>query len=182
LSLLVPGSVAVVIGVGGLGHMAVQILRAITATRIIALDVSDERLEMARQFGAHEAVPSDESAVGRVRDLAGGAGVEAVFDFVGANATLQMAARMIAPDGHISVVGIGGGEMRFGFGRLPYGVTADCPFAGTCNDLVEVVELARAGAIRTHVETFSLDDVPRAYELLHAGKINGRGVAVFEVT
>jgi propanol-preferring alcohol dehydrogenase len=177
LGKLVPGSAAIVIGIGGLGHMAVQILRAVSAARVIALDVSNEKLAMARELGAHVALLSDADAVERVRGIVG-EGAQAVFDFVGNDTTVAMAARMVAADGHLALVGMGGGTLRFAFGRLPFGVTADCPFAGTGNDLVEVIALVRAGMIDTHIETFPLDEAPHAYELLHAGKINGRAVVV----
>ena len=80
---LVPGSTAVVIGVGGLGHLAIQMLRALSATRVIAIDVGDDKLAFAREVGAHAAFASDPSAVEAVRDLTGGRGADAVFDFVG---------------------------------------------------------------------------------------------------
>ncbi|NDZ88825.1 alcohol dehydrogenase catalytic domain-containing protein, partial [Streptomyces sp. SID10115] len=78
---LTPGSTAVVIGTGGLGHVAIQLLRALTPARVIALDVTEEKLTLAREVGAHETVLSDAAAAGRVRELTGGLGAQAVFDF-----------------------------------------------------------------------------------------------------
>jgi propanol-preferring alcohol dehydrogenase len=176
LARLVPGSTAVVIGVGGLGHMAVQLLRAMTAARVVALDVSPERLELAASLGAHHTVVSDDKAAATVRDLTEGAGAQVIFDFVGADATLAAATRMVTVDGEISVVGMGGGYVRVGFGRLPFAASVSVPFGGTRGDLVEVIELARSGALSTHVQTFSLEEAPRAYDLLHEGKIEGRAV------
>src|SRR3712207_6304212 len=77
------GSTAVVIGTGGLGHVAIQILRAITGATVVALDIDEEKLALAREVGAHHALPSDTSAVGAIKDLTSGLGASAVFDFVG---------------------------------------------------------------------------------------------------
>ncbi|CAL9325306.1 NAD(P)-dependent alcohol dehydrogenase [Streptomyces sp. SudanB52_2052] len=176
---LVPGSTAVVIGVGGLGHLAVQLLRALTPARVIALDVHEEKLELARAVGAHEALLSGEEAPTRVRELTGGVGAEAVLDFVGARATLAVAAAAVAPGGDVSVVGIGGGTLAVGFGGgLPFEVSACAPYWGSRTDLVDVLDLARRGLVSSHVETFSLDEAPLAYERLHAGEITGRAVVL----
>ncbi|WP_078993163.1 zinc-binding dehydrogenase, partial [Streptomyces sp. MMG1121] len=175
---LVPGSTAVVIGAGGLGHVAVQLLRALTPARVIALDVSEDKLRLAREVGAHEAVPSDAQASEAVRDLTAGLGAEAVFDFVGAQPTATLAAALVAVEGEISVVGIGGGAVPVGFGRLPFEVAVTSPYWATRAELVEVLALARAGAVSVHTETFSLDEAPLAYRRLHDGTINGRAVVL----
>ncbi|MFB7511600.1 NAD(P)-dependent alcohol dehydrogenase, partial [Streptomyces broussonetiae] len=175
---LVPGSSAVVIGTGGLGHVAIQLLRALTPARVIALDVSADKLRLAREVGAHETVPSDAQAAAAVRDLTGGLGSEVVFDFVGAQVTADLAATVVAVEGEISVVGIGGGAVPVGFGRLPFEVTVSSPYWGSRTELVEVLALARAGAVSVHTETFSLDEAPVAYQRLHDGRIDGRAVVL----
>jgi propanol-preferring alcohol dehydrogenase len=176
---LVPGSTAVVIGVGGLGHLAVQLLRALTPARILALDVSKEKLELARTVGAHETLLSDREAAVRIRELTGGTGAEAVLDFVGVEATLAVAAASVAVEGDVTVVGIGGGTLAVGFGGgLPFEVSASAPYWGSRVELVEVVQLARQGLVSSHVETFSIEDAPLAYERLHAGEIQGRAVVL----
>jgi len=176
---LVPGSTAVVIGVGGLGHLAVQLLRALTPARVVALDVSKEKLELAHTVGAHETLLSDGAAAARVRELTGGTGADVVLDFVGAEATLAVAAASVAVEGDVTIVGIGGGTLAVGFGGgLPFEVCASFPYWGSRPELMEVVELARRGLVSSHVETFTLDEAPTAYERLHAGDINGRAVVV----
>ena len=175
---LVPGSTAVVIGTGGLGHVAVQLLRAMSPARVIALDISEEKLALARAVGAHETVLSDGQAVGKVRDLTGGTGAEAVFDFVGAEATVRTAGAVVAVEGEVGIVGIGGGTLPVGFGSLPFEVSVTAPYWGSRGELIEVIGLARAGAVAVHTETYSLDEAPRAYERLHAGEVNGRAVIV----
>lgn len=173
---LVPGSTAVVIGSGGLGHVAIQLLRALTAARVIALDVSEEKLELARRVGAHETVLSDAGAVDKVRALTGGLGAEAVFDFVGAPPTTATAAAVAAVEADVALVGIGGGTLPVGFGSPAFEVSVSAPYWGSRSELIEVLDLAREGFIEVHVETYGLDDAPLAYERLHAGKVNGRAV------
>lgn len=76
----------------------------------------------------------------------------------------------------MTIVGIGGGTVPVGFGALPFEVTVTAPYWGSRGELREVLDLARAGSIDVHVETFSMAEAPLAYERLHAGKINGRAV------
>ncbi|MER5177341.1 NAD(P)-dependent alcohol dehydrogenase [Streptomyces sp. NPDC002896] len=173
---LVPGSTAVVIGTGGLGHVAIQLLRAMTAARVIALDVSEDKLALARTVGAHEAVLSDAQAAAKVRELTGGLGAQAVFDFVGVEPTVKTAGAVAAVEADVTIVGIGGAGLPVGFGHLPFEVSVAAPYWGSRGELFEVLDLARAGAVSVHTETFSLDEAPLAYERLHAGKINGRAV------
>ncbi|MCZ9353518.1 NAD(P)-dependent alcohol dehydrogenase [Streptomyces mutabilis] len=173
---LVPGSTAVVIGAGGLGHVAIQLLRALTSARVVALDVSEDKLRLAREVGAHETVLSDERAADAVRELTGGLGAEAVFDFVGAAPTVRTAGAVAAVEGDVTLVGIGGGSIPVGFGLLPFEVSVSAPYWGSRGELIEVLDLARSGAVSVHTETYSLDDAPLAYERLHEGKVNGRAV------
>ncbi|MFC8069217.1 NAD(P)-dependent alcohol dehydrogenase [Streptomyces sp. NPDC057293] len=173
---LVPGSTAVVIGAGGLGHVAVQLLRALTSARVVALDVSEDKLRLAREVGAHEVVLSDAKAADAVRELTGGLGAEAVFDFVGVAPTVRTAGAVVAVEGDVTLVGIGGGSLPVGFGVLPFEVSVTAPYWGSRGELIEVLDLARSGAVSVHTETYTLDDAPLAYERLHAGEVNGRAV------
>lgn len=143
---------------------------------MIALDVSEDKLRLAREVGAHEAVLSDAGAADAVRGLTGGLGAEAVFDFVGAEPTVRTAGAMAAVEADVTIVGIGGGTLPVGFGHLPFEVAVTAPYWGSRGELIEVLGLARAGAVSVHTETYSLDEAPLAYERLHAGKINGRAV------
>lgn len=175
---LLPGSTAVVIGAGGLGHVGIQILKALTPARVIAVDLSEQKLELARSVGADEAIVSDESAAQTVRDLTSGRGAEAVFDFVGAQATVELAGKIVAAEGDLTIVGIGGGMLPVGFGAIAYDVAVRTPYWGTRAELMEVLDLARTGRIVVETEVFSLADAPLAYEKLHAGTIRGRAVIV----
>ncbi len=178
LRALYPGSTAVVIGAGGLGHVAIQILRAITGATVIALDLDESKLALAREVGAHRTIHSDAGAVAAIRDATGGHGANAVFDFVGAPPTLEIARQSVATDGIIQIVGIGGGVLSTGFFSTPFGATVRAPYWGSRSELIEVLDLARRGLVKVHVERFSLEQAPEAYERLHAGTINGRAVVV----
>jgi propanol-preferring alcohol dehydrogenase len=178
LSKLYPGSTAVVIGAGGLGHVAIQILRAITSATVIALDVDEEKLALARRVGAHQTILSGADAASAIRAATGGLGAQAVFDFVGAGPTLDIAREAVAVDGVIQIVGIGGGMLQTGFFSTPFGASVQAPYWGSRSELIEVLELARQGLVKVHVERFSLDEAPEAYARLHAGTISGRAVVV----
>jgi propanol-preferring alcohol dehydrogenase len=176
LDLLVPGSTAVVIGVGGLGHMAVQILRALSPARVIAVDTSAEKLRLARDVGAEEAVMAGEGAAEAINDATSGRGAELVIDMVGSDDTLALSAQVVRFESHLTVVGLAGGTFQFGFGTLPFECQLAIPYWGSAVELMEVLDLARAGKIRAHVERFSLDRVEDAYEKMRSGTLDGRAV------
>jgi propanol-preferring alcohol dehydrogenase len=168
---LPPGATVVVIGVGGLGHAAVQLLRALTPCRIVAVDRRPEALEAATAAGASAVFNSAEVSVRDVRRAA------LVLDFVGVDATLELAAGCVAPGGHVSIVGVGGGTFPMRFGAVPAETSVVFSNWGTRAELAEVVALARAGAIELEVERVPLEGVPAAYERLAAGQVRGRLVA-----
>lgn len=172
------GTTAVVIGTGGLGHVGIQILRAISGATVIALDVSDEKLALAKEVGAHHTVLSNADAPAVIRELTGGLGANAVFDFVGAAPTVAIATASVAIEGDVTIVGIGGGSAAVGFGQIAYDAAVRAPYWGSRAELIEVLDLARAGLIHVEVERFSLDDGPEAYSRLHSGSIRGRAVIV----
>jgi propanol-preferring alcohol dehydrogenase len=173
-----PGAGVVVIGVGGLGHVAIQILRAVTACRIVAIDRRPEALEAAAAAGAAVTLAADGLAAQEVRRAAGERGAALVLDFVGVDATLDLAAGAVAAGGHVSIVGVGGGSFPMRFGAVPAETPVIFSNWGSRAELAEVVALARTGAIRLELETVALDDVPAAYERLEAGGVRGRVVAV----
>jgi propanol-preferring alcohol dehydrogenase len=177
---LAPGSTCVVIGVGGLGHMAVQILAATTATRIVAVDLRADALRFAHEHGAHVTLPSNADTAKHIRDLVGPmpGGADVVLDFVGAPPTVDLARAVVSTGGHISVVGLGGGALPVGYGTIPFEVTVHLPFWGTRLELAEVMALARAGRLRAQVQEFSLDHAATAYDALRSGQIAGRAVVV----
>ncbi|TPW75700.1 NAD(P)-dependent alcohol dehydrogenase [Schumannella soli] len=178
LPTLVPGTTAVVIGSGGLGHVAIQLLKALTQSTVVVLDVADDRLDFAREVGADHAFLSNPDAIPAVKELTGGHGADVVFDFVGIQPTADLAAGMIRTAGHVVVVGVAKGAVPIGQTTVPLDVTGRAINWGSRTELMEVVELAKRGAISIHVEEFGLENATEAYDRLHAGKVRGRAVIV----
>ena len=176
-SRLQPGATAVVIGCGGLGQMAIQLLVATTGVRVIAVDRDDGKLEIARGLGA-EVVRSDDAAVASIRSASGGVGADVVLDMVGSDATLAMAAKSLRAEGRLVIIGLALGTLPLSFFALPYGAEVATSYWGTVTELMELVALARAGKLRLDVETFPLADALAAYERLRRGEIRGRAVIV----
>lgn len=178
ISKLGAGTTAVVIGAGGLGHMAIQILKAITGATVIALDISAEKRTFALEMGADYAFDSNTDAVAKVKELTGGVGANVVLDFVGMQPTIELMPQLVAPGGDVQLIGIGNGVLPIGFEGLPFDVNFRGPYWGALPELVEVVEMARRDQIKVEHEAFSLDDGAVAYERLHAGTLRGRAVIV----
>ncbi len=176
LERLRPGASAVVIGVGGLGQMAVQLLSVLSAAQVIAVDRSADKLASASAFGAQVTVPAGDGAARAVRDATGGRGAELVIDLVGIDSTLKLAAASVAAAGRIEVIGVGGGSFQWGFARLPLEASIGSSYWGTPTELREVVALAEAGRIHSKVQCFDLADAAHAYQLLEDGTIDGRAV------
>jgi propanol-preferring alcohol dehydrogenase len=173
-----PNGVAVVIGVGGIGHMAVQLLRALSEVRVVAVDVRDEALALAREAGAHAAVPAAGLTATALRDEVGGPGATLVLDCVASDETLRLAAGVVRPGGDIVYVGRGGGTLPMRPGDVPFECSVYVPSWGTISELAEVVALARAGAIHTEVQRLDLDETLDGYRRLQRGEVVGRAVAV----
>ena len=169
-----PGTSVVVIGVGGLGHVAVQLVRALSAARVVAVDVREAALELARAAGADETVLGGDAA--EVRAAAGAHGATLVLDFVGSDSTLALAAAVIGTGGHVTPVGLAGGT--FPMAGLPLEWSVSRISNGTIPELHEVVELARRGDIRLEVEPLPLDDALEGYRRMRDGELVGRAVAV----
>jgi alcohol dehydrogenase, propanol-preferring len=178
MHVLRPGTSAIVIGVGGLGHVAVQLLNALSPTRIVAVDRRDEPLELATRSGADVVLHSAGLAVSDLRRAAGGRGAALVVDCVGTDETLALAAGAVMPGGHVSLLGLAGGTFPMRFGSVPFETPVIFSNWGTREELAEVVALAREGAIDMEIERVSLAGVPDAYERLESGSCRGRLVAV----
>jgi propanol-preferring alcohol dehydrogenase len=178
LPILHGGASAVVIGVGGLGHMAVQILRALTSVQVIALDIAEDKLKLAAEVGADATVLSNDEAPAKVAELTRGHGAELVLDMVGSNGTMAMAAKMARKMGHLTVVGVAGGSLPFNFFSVPSECTLTAPFWGSLPELVEVLALAERGRIKSHNTYYPLHRAQEAYDAMHKGQLQGRAVIV----
>jgi propanol-preferring alcohol dehydrogenase len=160
--------------------MGLQILKATTDARIIAVDSSPERLAAATHLGADVVIPSSEDAAQAILDLTGGYGADAVFDFVGLQATIDIAGNAIAPDGALRLVGLGGGTLSIGLSLqpLPWGVEVRRSYGGTRADQRQVLELAAAGTISVDTVLYPLDEGLQAFADLEAGAVPGRAILV----
>lgn len=175
---LTPGSTAVVIGIGGLGHMAVQILRAMSCASIVAVDANEAHLRVALDAGADRAILAGPSTAAEVRALTRNAlGAQLVLDIVGSDDTIALAAATVGVGGALTVIGLAGGTLNWtAMGALPWEVEVTSTYWGSGAELAEVLELARAGRIHVHVERFPLDQAPEAYAAMRDGRLEGRAV------
>lgn len=171
------GRHALVIGLGGLGQIGVQILRALTGATVIATDLKADARARAEANGA-VTVGGGERQVEEIREITGGRGVDAAFDFVGATPTIATASAVMAQGGRLSVVGIAGGTHQFSFFTSPYESYVTSTYWGSVGELWEVVDMYRAGQIRPEVTRFPMEEALEAYRRLEAGEISGRAVVV----
>jgi NAD+-dependent secondary alcohol dehydrogenase Adh1 len=176
--LLYPGTAAVVQGAGGLGHIGIQTLAALTATKIIVVDRNPAALALATQIGADETVLADGSHIDAVKDLTGGAGANVVFDFVAEQGAELDAWAMTAPAGSQFIIGYGG-EFRaptLDFVGGEKNVIGN--IVGTYNDLAELMVLAQAGKVTLHTKQYPLDSAVEALDDLDNGRVRGRAILV----
>jgi propanol-preferring alcohol dehydrogenase len=175
---LVPGSTAVVVGAGGLGSFAVQLLAALSPARIVAVDISPARREFAREMGAHDVLAGvDDSTTQQLRELTQGEGAEAVLDFVGVDATIAAGLASVRRAGAFALVGAGGGTFRRPwFGGLPNEADIFCFQGSSISDARDVLALASGGRVRSVIDVFPFSRVEEAYEQLDTGRLRGRAV------
>jgi propanol-preferring alcohol dehydrogenase len=171
-----PGSTVVVIGVGGLGLYAVQFLRQLTGARVVAVDTTDARLTLARQYGADDSVRSGPGAADQIRDLTDGIGATFVLDCVGVNATLATGVAALSWRGRLTMVGAGGGSIPFDFFKVPPGAQLTTSLNGGSIALMEVVEMATMGRLKVLVDPYPLSAAKQAYDDFEHGRLVGRAV------
>jgi len=173
-----PEATVVVIGVGGLGHMAIQIVKATTAARVIAVDPKPMALALALEVGADETLESNPKTAEIIKELTNGHGADVVLDFVGSEATLKMAQAAARTLGDVTLIGIGGGAVPFSFFSQGYEVSLQTTYWGSKPELVEVLNLAGRGLIHAEHSKYSLEDSAEAYRDLVAGTVRGRAVII----
>jgi propanol-preferring alcohol dehydrogenase len=179
LALLVPGTNVVSIGVGGLGHFGVQLLKELSPATVIALDTSASKRSLAADLGADLVIdPAGTDAVGEIRDFTGGQGAEAVLDFVGSDATLAIALGGVGRQGLVVLAGLAGGAAAFSFFSQATEAQLTTSYWGSRNELAEVVALAQQGKLRSHVERHPLADINTVFARLARGEVDGRAVLV----
>jgi propanol-preferring alcohol dehydrogenase len=171
-------SIVVVMGVGGLGHMAIQLLRVLTPMRIVAADVDDKKLEQAKALGAHDVVNNRNAteAVERIQQITGPRGAGLVLDCVGVQPTVTLGQQLLGRNPVWTLVGLGGGHHDFHHGSTPYGCSLSIPYWGSRVELMEVIAMARNGQIHAEITEFPLEQAVGVYEKLKSGHIVGRAV------
>lgn len=170
----------VVMGVGGLGHMAIQLLRVLAPVRIIATDVDDRKLEQAKSLGADEVLNNrnaDEAAE-RIQKITGTRGAGLVLDCVGVQPTLDLGTRLLGRNSVWTIVGLGSGHHDFYHGSTPYGCSVSIPYWGSRVELMEVIAMARDRRIEAETTEFPLEQAVEVYDKLKAGQITGRAVLI----
>jgi len=177
-SLLYPGTKVVVIGAGGLGHIGVQCLKALTPAEIIVVDKSQAALDLTRSWGANYTVVADGKHVDTVKDITNGQGAEAVIDFVGEQGAEMDAVQMLRRAGSHFIIGYGG---RLNVPTIDI-ISTEINFignlVGSYNDLAELMTLTAQGKVKLHTQVYPLDAALDAIHDLESGKLRGRGILV----
>ena len=173
-----PGDVVVIIGAGGLGHIGIQVLKAISAATLVVVDRNQAALDLAVEIGADHGVLADGSHVEKILAMTGGTGAQAVLDFVGEGGATAQGVAMLRRAGNYYVVGYGenidvptidivSAEINF-IGNL----------VGSYTDLQELMVLAAQGKVVLHTTRYPLADFQQALEDLDAGRVRGRAILV----
>ncbi len=178
IPLLYPGTACVVIGAGGLGHIGVQCLAALTATTIIVVDRNADALKLAEQLGAQHTVLADGGQVAAVAELTGGRGAEVVLDFVAEQGAEADGLAMTGEAGSYFVIGYGGTLHVPTLDLISTERNIVGNIVGTYNELAELMALAQAGRVTLHTSTYPLADAVEAIRELDAGRVRGRAILV----
>ncbi|MDV6264187.1 NAD(P)-dependent alcohol dehydrogenase [Rhodococcoides yunnanense] len=175
---LTPRDKCVVIGAGGLGHIGIQVLEALSPAELIVIDRNADAVKLALTLGADHAVVADGTQVEQIMELTGGFGAEVVLDFVGENGSTAEGLAMTRRAGDYHVIG--------------YGENVDVPtidlvsaeknivgnLVGSYNDLCDLMSLAARGAVNLHTQTYALDDFQSAIDDLDNARVRGRAILV----
>ncbi len=174
-----PGSTTVVLGIGGVGHIAVQLVRELGSSTVIAVDPQESRRRLAAELGADTALDSS-GAADAVRELTGGRGAELVLDFVGNDQTHTEGMAMLAKGGTYSIVGFGGTLAIPSAAMVGNEQAAIANLVGSWTDLWEVVQLHGRGRLTLKTERHPLEAINDVLARLRAGEITGRAVVMPE--
>lgn len=177
-ALLYPGTKVVVIGAGGLGHIGIQCLKALTPAEIIVVDRSRAALELCRAWGADHIVLADGKQVATVREITDGRGAEAILDFVGEGSAVQDGVAMLQRAGSYYMIGYGGQLALPTQAIIATEINFVGNLVGTYNELVELMTLTRQGKVTLHTALYPLEAANDAIHDLESGQLRGRGILV----
>jgi NAD+-dependent secondary alcohol dehydrogenase Adh1 len=178
IPLLYPGTTCVLIGAGGLGHIGIQCLAALTATRIVVVDRNPAALKLAEQLGAHHTVVADGGQVAAVQELTDGGGADVVLDFVAEQGAENDGFAMTHSGGSYFVIGYGGTLTIPTLDIISTERNIIGNIVGTYNELAELMVLAQTGKVTLHTATYPLDAAVEAIQDLDAGRVRGRAILV----
>jgi NAD+-dependent secondary alcohol dehydrogenase Adh1 len=177
---LTPRDRCVVIGAGGLGHIGIQVLKALSPAEIIVVDRNADAVKLALSIGADHGVIADPSGghVEQVLDLTGGDGAEVVVDFVGEGGSTGEGVRMLRRAGDYHVVGYGEDISIPTIDIISTEINVIGNLVGSYNDLADLMALAARGAVTLHTQKYALDDFATAVDDLDHGRVRGRAILV----
>ncbi|RSN34652.1 alcohol dehydrogenase [Amycolatopsis sp. WAC 01416] len=173
-----PGEVCVVIGAGGLGHIGIQCMKAMSAATLVVVDRNAAALELAEQVGADVTVVADGSHVDRVLELTGGHGAEAVLDFVGEGGSTGEGVRMLRRAGNYYVVGYGENIDVPTIDIISTEINFIGNLVGSYTDLQDLMVLAAQGKVKLHTARYRLGQFQQAIDDLSAGNVRGRAILI----
>ena len=176
--ILYPGTRVVVIGAGGLGHIAVQCLKALTPAEVVVVDRLEPALELARDIGADHTVLADGNEVDTVTELTDGMGAEAIIDFVGEKGAIEDGIAMVQDGGFIYVIGYGENINIPTIDVISREISFIGNLVGTYEDLADLMTLTAQGKVKLHTTTYPLDAINDAMADLDNGRLQGRGILV----
>jgi NAD+-dependent secondary alcohol dehydrogenase Adh1 len=178
IPLLYPGTTCAIIGAGGLGHIGIQCVKALTAADIVVIDRNPDALKLAEQLGARHTVVADGRQVDAVKDVTGGAGAEVVLDFVAEQGAENDGFAMTRPAGSYFVIGYGGTLTVPTLDIISTERNIVGNIVGTYNELAELMVLAESGRVTLHTRTYPLAAAVDALHDLDAGEVRGRAILV----
>ncbi len=172
------GSHIVVIGIGGLGHIALQLLRCMTNALITAADVVESKLRLAEKMGAHQVIDARRDPVKQVLDITANRGADVVIDLVGNDQTLANGVKMLRKGGALIIVGYGGTISVKAIDMIFSEYSVLGSLVGNWDELRELIELTRQGKVRVITQKGKLDEVNDFLQKLKKGALEGRGVVI----
>ena len=168
-----------IVGAGGLGLMGVQIAKALCNAKIICADLTDEKLQKAKEMGAdHTVNTKDSESFKNIMSICNEKGADSIIDFVNAPPTVKLDLSVIRKRGNIVLVGLFGGSVDLSLVTIPLkAITIQGAYTGNYNDMIELIDLAKRGIIKPIVSKhYSMDEANTALEDLKNRKVIGRSV------
>jgi NAD+-dependent secondary alcohol dehydrogenase Adh1 len=180
--ILHPGSRAVVIGAGGLGHIGIQCLKAMTPAEIIVMDPSERARALAGEIGADTTIAADGKQVDTILEMTDGKGAEAIIDFVGEKGAIEDGVAMLRNAGSYYVIGYGENINVPTIDIISREINFIGNLVGSYNDLAELMTLTAQGQVTLHTSAYPLEAVNDAMADLDGGRLQGRGILVADAS